>query len=412
MDHHIFSLKNGLRIVFKPTKLPITHACMIINVGTRDEQPGEFGMAHFIEHLLFKRTKKRSTNQILNRLELVGADLNAYTTKEYTCIHASFLNSHLNRSIDLFEDILFHSTFPADEIEKEKNIVLDEISSYQDSPEEAIADDFEDLVFSGSGLGHNILGTEKDLATLEKTKIFSFVKKYYQPENMVLGITGDYTLGHIERMINRHFGHLESSPVERHRLQPPTILSKALSLKKTINQAHYMIGTRAYPINHQHKMALMILNNYLGGMGMSSRLNLLVREKHGIAYTIESNYTPYSDSGIFSIYFGTEADKGEKARMLVLKELHKAKTQKLGNTLLKQAKRKFIGQIALGEENRMSLIIAMAKNLMDLGYVQTLEEIYTQIEGVSADDLWEVANELFVPEQVNTLIYEPSFDKN
>ena len=312
----------------------------------------------------------------------------------------------------MFEDILFHSTFPADEIEKEKNIVLDEISSYQDSPEEAIADDFEDLVFSGSGLGHNILGTEKDLATLEKTKIFSFVKKYYQPENMVLGITGDYTLGHIERMINRHFGHLESSPVERHRLQPPTILSKALSLKKTINQAHYMIGTRAYPINHQHKMALMILNNYLGGMGMSSRLNLLVREKHGIAYTIESNYTPYSDSGIFSIYFGTEADKGEKARMLVLKELHKAKTQKLGNTLLKQAKRKFIGQIALGEENRMSLIIAMAKNLMDLGYVQTLEEIYTQIEGVSADDLWEVANELFVPEQVNTLIYEPSFDKN
>lgn len=385
---------------------------MIINVGTRDEQNGEFGIAHFVEHLLFKKTKKRSTNQILNRLELVGADLNAYTTKEYTCIHASFLNPHLTRTIDLFEDILFNSVFPNEDIEKEKGIVLDEISSYQDSPEDAIMDDFEDLIFSGSGLGHNILGTEKDLSALEKPNVLAFVEKHYQPENMVLGITGNYSLSYIQRIASKYFSHLENHKVARKRLPPPAILPANLSLKRPINQAHYMMGTRAYPVNHPKKMPLMILNNYLGGMGMSSRLNLLVREKHGIAYTIESNYTPYSDTGVFSIYFGTEADKGEKARALVLREIKNSTKRKLGSTLLKQAKNKFIGQIALGEENRMSLIISMAKNLIDLGYVQTLDEIYSQIESVSANDLWEVANELFTTEQLTTLLYEPSFDKN
>lgn len=396
-----------MRVVFNPTRLAITHACVIINTGTRDEKPGEFGLAHFIEHLLFKRTEKRSTNQILNRLELVGADLNAYTTKEYTCIHASFLNSHINRALDLFEDIIFHSTFPEDEIEKEKNIILDEISSYQDSPEEAIADDFEDLVFSGSELGHNILGTEADLMAINKAKVVDFVKKYYQPENMVIGITGDYTLAHVQRLVTRHFGSLKTNAVEHSRVEPPTLVAKDILSKKPINQAHYMIGSRAYPIKHKHKMPLMILNNLLGGMGMSSRLNMLVREKHGIAYTIESYYTTYSDTGIFSIYFGTEAEKGEKALKLVMGELNRIKNKKLGTVSLTQAKNKFIGQIALGEENRMSLIIAMAKNLMDLGYVQTLSELYTEIERVTAQDIWEVANELFVQAQMNTLIFKP-----
>lgn len=408
MDHHVLSLENGLRIVFHPTNLPITHAAMVINVGTRDERPGDFGLAHFIEHLLFKRTKRRSTNQILNRLELVGADLNAYTTKEYTCIHASFLNSHLNRTIDLFEDILFNSTFPAEEIEKEKNVVLDEILSYQDSPEEAIADDFEDIIFSGSGLGHNILGTATDLKSFDKAKITSFVEKYYQPANMVLGITGNYSLNQIKRTVNRYFGHLEARKVSHVRNRPSYAPPVNLIVKKPINQAHYMVGTKAYPVNHHNKMALLILNNFLGGMGMSSRLNLLVREKHGIAYTIESNYSSYTDTGIFSIYFGTEPNRGEKARSLILKELKKIKEKKLGTVLLKQAKNKFIGQIALGEESRMSLIITMSKSLMDLGYVQSLDNIYSQIENVTATNIWEVANELFDRDSLNTLVFEPS----
>lgn len=412
MDHHILTLENGLRVVFKPARLAITHACVVINVGTRDEQPGEFGIAHFIEHLLFKRTKKRNTNQILNRLELVGADLNAYTTKEYTCIHASFLHTHLTRSIDLFSDMLFNSTFPADEIEKEKSVVLDEISSYQDSPEDAIADDFEDMIFSGSGLGHNILGTEKDLASLDKPKVLAFVEKYYQPENMVLGITGDYSLNQVKRIATRHFGHLKSKRVSHTRTPPSDILPRKVSQIKPINQAHYMLGTSAYPIHHENKMPLMILNNFLGGMGMSSRLNLLVREKHGIAYNIESNYTAYSDTGIFSIYFGTEHEKGRKALTLIHSELKKVRNKKMGSVLLKQAKNKFIGQIALGEENRMSLIIAMTKNLMDLGYVQTLDELYSQIEVVTAENIWQVANDLFTPDRISTLVLEPSFDKN
>lgn len=411
MDHHILTLENGLRVVFNPTRSVITHACMVVNVGTRDEPSGEFGIAHFIEHLLFKRTKRRNTNQILNRLELVGADLNAYTTKEYTCIHASFLHTHLTRAIDLFEDILFNSTFPSDEIEKEKNVILDEISSYQDSPEEAIADDFEDMIFSESGLGHNILGTEKDLASLNKTKIAVFVEKYYQPENMVLGITGDYTVNQVKRIVDRYFGNRKSKSVTHIRTPPSEPLSQKVTLTRPVNQAHYMLGTSAYPISHEKKMPLMVLNNFLGGMGMSSRLNLLVREKHGIAYIIESNYTAYSDTGIFSIYFGTEHEKGRKALALVHGELKKTRNKKMGSVLLKQAKNKFIGQIALGEENRMSLIIAMTKNLMDLGYVQTLDELYNQIEAVTAENIWEVANDIFAPDRINTLVFEPSFDK-
>src|SRR5690554_3565218 len=218
MDHHLITLKNGLRIVFKPAALPIAHTCMIINAGTRDERPSQFGMAHFTEHLIFKKTQKRSTNQILNRLELVGADLNAYTTKEYTCIHASFLNEHLPRTLDLFEDILFHSTFPEPEIEKEKGIILDEIASYEDSPEDAIADDFEDLVFSGHELGHNILGKAESLTSLQKQHFVDFVKTYYQPGNMVLGITADFPLKKIQRLCERYFGELESYPSPRSRM--------------------------------------------------------------------------------------------------------------------------------------------------------------------------------------------------
>lgn len=411
MDHYLITLTNGLRVVFKPSELPIAHACIVINAGSRDELPDQLGIAHFTEHLIFKKTDKRSTNQILNRLELVGADLNAYTTKEYTCVHASFLNEHLSRSLDLFEDILFHSTFPENEIEKEKGIILDEIASYQDSPEDAIADDFEDLIFENHELGHNILGTEDSLVGLKKTDFRAFVNNLYQPQNMVIGITGNYTVNKVKKIIEKYYGGLLNQGYQQKRISPIASPSKSIIIPKPINQVHYTLGNQGYSLHNQKKTALMVLNNLLGGMGMSSRLNLEIREKHGIAYTIESNYTAYSDTGVFSVYFGTEADKMGKAHKLVLKEFKKLRDKKLSSIQLKQSKDKFIGQIALGEENRMALIIAMAKNIIDYGEVESLERIYNRINKVSSDEIWNVANEILDPNNLNSLIFQPDLSE-
>lgn len=412
MDHHLITLTNGLRIVFKPSSSPIAHACIVINAGTRDELPDQLGIAHFTEHLIFKKTAKRSTNQILNRLELVGADLNAYTTKEYTCIHASFLNEHLSRTLDLFEDLLFHSTFPDHEIEKEKGIILDEIASYQDSPEDAIADDFEDLLFENHELGHNILGTESSLIGLKKEDFKTFVGAYYQPQNMVIGLTGNYSLSKVKRMAEKYYGDLQDDHQLRNRTIPTVNQPKSIITPKPINQVHLMLGNQGYSLYNEKKTSLMILNNLLGGIGMSSRLNLEIREKYGIAYTIESNYTAYSDTGVFNVYFGTETDKMDKAYKLVLKEFKKLRDKKLSIVQLKQSKNKFIGQIALGEENRMALIIAMAKNIIDYGEVDTLERIYDRINKVTAEEIWNVANEILDPNSLNSLIFQPDFDEN
>jgi len=412
MDYHLFTLTNGLRVVFKPEALPIAHACIVINAGTRDESPEQYGIAHFTEHLIFKKTHKRSTNQILNRLELVGADLNAYTTKEYTCIHASFLNEHLNRTLDLFEDIVFHSTFPENEIEKEKGIILDEIASYQDSPEDAIADDFEDLIYTNHELGHNILGEESSLVGLNRKDFENFAKDHYQPENMVIGITGNYSYSKIKKIVEKYYGELPNHINHKKRTAPLTNPSQTLILDRPINQVHYMLGSTGYSIHDPKKTGLMVLNNMLGGIGMSSRLNLEIREKYGIAYTIESNYTTYSDTGIFSVYFGTETDKMQRAYKLVLKEFKKLRDKKLSPVQLKQSKNKFIGQIALGEENRIALIIAMAKNIIDYGDVETLPKIYERINKVTAEDIWDISNEILDPNNLNSLVFQPDFNEN
>jgi len=410
MEYQLITLANGLRIIFKAANLPVAHACVIINAGSRDEPEGKAGLAHFIEHLVFKKTARRTTSQILNCLELVGADLNAYTTKEYTCLHASFLNEHLSRTLDLFEDILFHSEFPEIELEKEKGIIHDEIASYKDSPEDAIADDFEDILFQNHSLGHNILGTTESLNSFTKEDIKSFMKENYSLENMVIGITANKSLNQIKSICEKYFGDLTSTHYSKKRLAPQRNKSKDIIEKKPISQVHCMLGGTAYDIYHPLKPALLLTNNLLGGMGMSSRLNLEIREKYGIAYTIESNYSPLSDTGIFNVYFGTDPDKVEKAKSLLFKELKKIRTKKLGPVQLQQAKRKYIGQIALGEENRMALIIALAKSVMDHGYAESLEQIFAKINAISADQIHQVANEVLSPENLTSLIFYPEED--
>jgi predicted Zn-dependent peptidase len=407
IDYQVHTLANGIRLLYKHSPSNITHTCFLVNAGARDEPQQKDGLAHFIEHLLFKQTERRSTNKILNRLELVGADLNAYTTKEYTCIHASLLKQHLERTLDLFEDILFHSTFPEEELVKERSVILDEIASYQDQPEEAIQDDFEGLLFKGHALGNNILGTEESVNQLNRDDIAGFMRDTYNTHQMVFAVIGDYDFNKLIKLTEKYLDPVPENTSTKHRAKPGNVQGEIITFEKPISQTHGVIGSLAYDSSNPHKSALLLVNNLLGGMGMSSRLNLEIREKHGIAYTIESNYTPLTDTGIFSIYFGTDAEKAEKAMRLIHKELRKLRDNKLGTLQLQQAKQKFIGQIALAEENRLSLIISMAKSLIDFNSIDTLQQLFDRIEATTAEQVLEISNEIFDEQKLITLLFEP-----
>ncbi len=407
MDHQIFRLNNGIRILFKPAKSQISHCCLIINAGSRDEEVGEPGLAHFIEHLLFKGTVKRNTNQILNRLEIVGGDLNAYTTKEYTCLQASFLKPHLERAMELLQDIAFFSTFPEVEMEKEKEVILDEISSYEDQPEEAINDDFEAMLFKGHTLGENVLGTPQSVKSFKKTHLDKFIAKNYNTHQIIFAISGAYTPAKVIKLAELYFGIIPENKSEKIRIVPQQHVKEIKKVNKPINQAHCMLGAPAYGLHDPKKASLLLLNNILGGTGMSSRLNLEIREKHGIAYTIESSYTPLSDTGLFSIYFGTDAEKVDKALNLIHKELKKIRENKLGKIQLAQAKKRFIGQIALSEENRMGVLISMAKSLLDYQKIDTLKEVFAKINAVSAEEMLATANHILAKDNLSMLLFNP-----
>jgi predicted Zn-dependent peptidase len=407
MEYNVHTLPNGIRLLHVPSASAISHACIIVNTGSRDEPENKAGLAHFIEHLIFKRTEKRSTNQILNRLESVGADLNAYTTKEYTCVHASFLNPYLDRTLDLFNDIMFHSTFPEEEMDKEKSVILDEISSYLDQPEEAINDDFEDMLFAGHPLGNNILGTTESVQHFTREDVINFRKANYRTNEIVVAVLGNYTLNSVVNKGSKHFADVEENNPSKERIKPGTIAQSNTTIYKPIMQAHCILGTQAYSTHQSQKVALMLLNNYFGGNGMSSVLNLQIREKYGIAYTIESNFSPLSDTGIFSIYFGTDKEKQTRALSLIFKEIKKLRENPLNELQLQKAKNKFIGQIALGEENRIGLIISMAKSLIDLDKIDSLETVFEKINAVTTKQMADVANEILDIEQLNIFTFCP-----
>lgn len=379
----------------------------MVNAGSRDEPENKEGLAHFIEHLLFKETEKRNTSQILNRLELVGADLNAYTTKEYTCVHASMLNPHLERAIDLFEDIVFHSTFSEEEMEKERGVILDEIASYLDQPEEAIQDDFEALLFKGHAMGNNILGTPETVTAFSKADIQEFIKNNYNTSEMIFAVFGDYSFEKVIKLSEKYWGQVPANHPVKNRITPKSNSAEKTIVQKPISQTHCIIGGQAYKAKHSDRTGLLLLNNLLGGMGMSNRLNLEIREKHGIAYTVESNYTSFTDTGIFSVYFGTDAEKADKATRLVNKEFKKLREQPLGSLQLHQAKQKFIGQIALAEENRMSLILSIAKSVLDYDHADSLQQLFDKINNVTAKQLQHISNEIFDADKLTTLVFQP-----
>lgn len=408
MEYNVHPLSNGIRLLHVPSASAISHACIIINSGSRDEEAQQMGLAHFIEHLIFKRTEKRNTNQILTRLESVGADLNAYTTKEYTCVHASFLNPYLDRTLELFNDIVFHSVFPEDEMEKEKGVILDEITSYLDQPEEAINDDFEDLLFAGHAMGRNILGTPETVNAITQKDIRKFIKENYKTNEIVVAVIGNYSFHKLIKVGSKHFEAVPANFSAKKRTAPIVNAPQRLVVNKQIMQAHCMLGTQTYSLHHPYKAGLLLLNNMLGGTGMSSILNLQLREKYGIAYTIETNYSPLSDTGIFALYFGTDKEKVDKAMHLIFKEFKKFRANPLTEIQLQKAKNKFIGQIALGEENRIGLIIAMAKSLIDYHKIDDLETVFNNIRAVSTADMANIANEILDEQSLSALTFYPT----
>jgi len=407
MEYNVHTLPNGIRLLNVPSASAISHACIIVNSGSRDESELQSGLAHFIEHLIFKRTEKRNTNQILNRLESVGADLNAYTTKEYTCIHASFLHPYLDRTLELFNDIVFHSTFPEDEMEKEKGVILDEIASYLDQPEEAIYDDFEDLVFDGHPLGRNILGTTESVTGLSQQDIKDFMTANYHTDKIVVAVLGNYSLAKATKIFSKYYAEIPENLKDASRTAPAIVPVTIRTDDKPIMQAHTVIGSQAYSLHHPFKTGLLLLNNLLCGTGMSSILNLQIREKHGIAYSIESGYSPLSDTGIFTVYFGTDKEKVNRALSLIYKEFKKIRENPLTEVQLQKAKNKFIGQIALGEENRIGLIVSMAKSLIDYDRIDSLETVFSKIEAVKRDDMAQIAGEMLDDKNLSVLTFYP-----
>ncbi len=407
MNYNRHTLQNGIRIVHRNSRSPVAHCGIMINVGSRDEKNNEQGLAHFIEHLIFKGTRRRKMYQILSHMENVGGDINAYTSKEDTCIHASFLKEYYERCLDLLSDIVFNSTFPEKAIYKEKDIVIDEINSYKDTPAEQIIDDFDEILFKGHPLEKNILGTPQNIEKFNRNKIFDFLEKNYSTHEMVICSVGNIEFVKLVYLAEKYFGLIQERTRENHRMPFKTYKPGIKELNRHNHQAHCVIGNIGYSNPNNRKTTLILLNNLLGGPGLYSRLNIAVREKYGYCYNIESSYQPYSDTGVFSIYLGTDNGYLEKTIELIHRELNKLMKYKLGSLQLKRAKQQLKGQAAIFFDSNINTTLSMGKNMILNDKINTLEDIYNKIESITSILLLETANEVFHPEKLSMLTYKP-----
>lgn len=405
MEVSRFTLANGIRVVHLPVASVVAHAGVFINTGSRDEGPDENGLAHFIEHVLFKGTLRRRSYQVLSRLENVGGDLNAYTTKEDTCIYASFLPDHYDRALELFADIFYDSVFPEKELQKEKEVILDEINGYLDTPFEQIFDDFEEQLFNGHPLGRNILGTPEQLKRFGRKDVENFIRRNYRNEETVLASVGPLNPERLLRMAGHRFAHRKREEGDRPRTAVNGYAVSERRVERNGYQTHCIIGNRAYPLDHPRHFALSLLNNILGGPGMNSRLNLSLREKHGLTYHVESGYNPYSDTGVFEIYLGTDNVSLPRAIDLTYREMDKLRREGLGSLQLTRARQQLKGQIAIAGESNLNLMLALGKGVLSRDKVETMDEIYRRIDAVSREELLEVANDILNPSSLSMLTY-------
>ena len=406
MLYNEHTLPNGLRIIHAPSLSKVAYCGFAIDAGTRDETLEQQGMAHFVEHLIFKGTQKRKAWHILNRMENVGGDLNAYTNKEETVVYAAFLTEHFGRAIELLGDIVFHSVFPQHEIEKETEVILDEIQSYEDTPSELIFDDFEDMIFRDHPLGHNILGRPELLRSFRTSDLLAFTERYYQPGNMVFFASGDIEFKKLVRLAEKYLSYIPTVSIVNQRVAPSLHVPEQVIISKDTHQAHVMIGSRGYNAYDGKRTALYLLNNILGGPGMNSRLNVALRERRGLVYNVESNLTSYTDTGAFCIYFGTDPSDLNTCLRLTYKELKLMRDVKMTTLQLLAAKKQLIGQIGVASDNNENNVLGMAKSYLHYNKYESAESLFKRIEELTAEQLLEVANEMFAEENLSTLIYK------
>lgn len=399
-------LPNGIRLIHKEKPGEIAHLVLMVETGTRDELAHENGLAHFVEHTIFKGTQNRKAYHILSCLDNVGGDLNAFTTKEETCIQASFLKQHYERSLDLFADIAFRSTFPENELAKEKEVVLDEINSYLDSPSDEIYDLFEEMVFKGHPLSRNILGTTELVKGFHRQDVLDFMSHNYSTDQMLLASIGDISFKELEHLVMKHFGEQPAHLVNKKRELFKGYTPEERTLERNNHLSHCIIGGMAPEFCSALRMPVVMLNNVLGGPAMSSRLGLNIREKYGFAYTIESQYTAYSDIGLINVYMAVDPDSLEKAIGLVHKELEKLCTQKLGTLQLHHAKQQLIGQVALSYESGMNELLSATRSLLMNEPIEYMEDIIRKVEAVTADDILDIANQVFDKDKLSRIVFK------
>ena len=418
------TLDNGLRVVYAPSPTNTVYLGLALDAGTRDETDGESGMAHFAEHLSFKGTDRRTSRQIITYMESVGGDLNAFTGKEETVYYCTCQKEHFSRAMDLLFDVVFHSKYPQEEMDKEVEVVIDEIESYNDSPSELIYDDFEAMLFQGHPLGRSILGNAERLRAYKTEDVQSYTSRLYVPSNAVLFVYGNVSEKEIMKQIrkedppqpslqggrasiNRLSGHIGStsySPPYREGLGVGPVSGSHI-IRKDTHQAHIMMGARAFGGTHPKHLALFLANNILGGPGLSSRLNLALREKRGLVYTVESTLTTYTDTGVWAIYFGCDHHDAEKCKRIVKRELQRLCDAPLSEKALNAAKRQIIGQIALSYDNFESVAIGMGKRMLHYGRTQTKEQFIDRIQALTAEQVWDATREIFNPENLTILEY-------
>lgn len=407
-DIQHFHFNNGIRVVFRPVRnTKIMHCGFALDIGSRDEDWDQEGLAHFWEHMAFKGTKTRKSFHILNRLEVVGGDLNAYTTKEKIWFHASALDTHFERSLELLRDITFDSVFPEREIEKEKGVILEEMAMYSDSPEESIMDDFEQLVFGKHPLGHNILGRQDSVSNFTRKDFQNFLKTRISNDRLIFSITGNLNTTEVENLCRKYLSDLPKASTSYKRKVFKSYKPKFTQIRKPITQAHTMLGIPAYSLHDDKRIPMFMLTHLLGGPGMTSRLNMSLRERKGLVYSVEANYTPFIDSGLFSVYFGTEKKNTDKAYDLVSKEMELLCKKKLGTLQLHQLKEQIKGQLAMAEENNLSFMQMMGKSMLDTGRIDSLEGLLKIIDNISAVALRTVANDVLTEQHFSRLDYVP-----
>lgn len=458
MKYNTYTLDNGLRIIHLPSDSQVVYCGYQINAGTRNEEPGEEGLAHFCEHVTFKGTERRKAWHILNCLESVGGDLNAYTNKEGTVYYSAILKEHIARAVDLLSDIVFHSVYPQAEIDKEVEVICDEIESYNDSPAELIYDEFENILFKGSPLGHNILGTAEQVRAFKTEDALRFTRKLYRPDNAIFFSYGDIDFKKLVKLIQKALGECpkgrelacsadcksaetpteeriaEKTPTEEriaegtptgetpteemeagdanHKVQSSKfnvqskVAGQTIVMQKNTHQAHVMIGTQAYDVNDDRRMPLYLLNNMLGGPGMNAKLNLALREHNGLVYTVESTMVAYGDTGTWSIYFGCDEHDVKRCLRLVRKELDKFMQKPLSDAQLKAAKKQIKGQIGVACDNRENFALDFGKSFLHYGWEKNVDRLYEQVDEITAAQIQAVAQELFDKDRLTTLIFK------